>query len=129
MLASPERSINIDDPTTAKELVNGISYTDFRKLSTPVSEFSYTGKVNSRFEMRGGYMFYRYQGPASLDMAFDGSARTNSGGTDRRSLRRLALDARARYRTQPCDRSRIHLQGQRVVEPIARLPLFAIHPG
>ena len=41
---SPERSINIDDPTTAKELVNGISYSDFRKLSTPVSEFSYTGK-------------------------------------------------------------------------------------
>jgi len=79
--ASPERSINIDDPTTAKELANGISYTDFRKLSTPVSEFSYTNKVNSRFEMRGGYMYYRYQGPASLDMAFDGSARTNTSGT------------------------------------------------
>ena len=78
---SPERSINIDDPTTANELVNGISYSDFRKLSTPVSEFSYTGKVNSRFEMRGGYMYYRYQGPASLDMAFDGSARTNAAGT------------------------------------------------
>jgi hypothetical protein len=31
--------------------------------------------------MRGGYMYYRYQGPASLDMAFDGSARTNTGGT------------------------------------------------
>jgi len=80
-LNSPERSINIDDPTTAKELVNGISYSDFRKLNTPVSEFSYTGKINSRFEMRGGYMYYRYQGPASLDMAFDGSARTNTGGT------------------------------------------------
>src|SRR5579862_6247798 len=71
---SPERSINIDDPTTAKELVNGISYSDFRKLSTPVSEFSYTGQINSRFEIRGGYMYYRYEGPASLDMAFDGSA-------------------------------------------------------
>ena len=80
-LNSPERSINIDDPTTAAELANGISYSDFRKLTTPVSEFSYTGKINSRFEMRGGYLYYRYQGPASLDMAFDGSARTNSGGT------------------------------------------------
>src|SRR5579863_10270851 len=80
-LNSPERSINIDDPTTAKELANGISYADFRKLSTPVSDFSYTKKVNSRFDMRGGYMYYRYQGPASLDMAFDGTARTNSGGT------------------------------------------------
>ena len=78
---SPERSINIDDPTTAKELVNGISYSDFRKLSTPVSEFSYTKKVNSRFEMRGGYMYYRYQGPASLDMAWTALARTNTGGT------------------------------------------------
>jgi hypothetical protein len=78
---SPERSINIDDPTTAAELVNGISYSDFRKLGTPVSEFSYTGKINSRFELRGGYMYYRYQGPASLDMAFDGSARTNTAGT------------------------------------------------
>ncbi len=79
--ASPQRSINIDEPDTAMELVNGISYSDFRKLSTPVSEFSYTGKVTSRFEMRGGYTYYRYQGPASLDMAFDGSARTDSGGT------------------------------------------------
>ncbi len=78
---SPERSINIDDPTTAAELVNRTSYSDFRKLSTPVSEFSYTGKINSRFEMRGGYMYYRYEGPASLDMAFDGSARTNTAGT------------------------------------------------
>jgi hypothetical protein len=78
---SPERSINIDDPATAKELVKGTSYSDFRKLSTPVSEFSYTGKLTSRLEMRGGYMYYRYQGPASLNMAFDGSARTNTGGT------------------------------------------------
>ena len=78
---SPERSINIDDPATAKELVKGTSYSDFRKLSTPVNEFSYTGKLTSRLEMRGGYMYYRYQGPASLNMAFDGSARTNTGGT------------------------------------------------
>jgi hypothetical protein len=78
---SPERSINIDDSATAKELVKGTSYSDFRKLSTPVSEFSYTGKLTSRLEMRGGYMYYRYQGPASLNMAFDGSARTNTGGT------------------------------------------------
>ena len=80
-VTSPQRSINIDDPTTAMELANGISYSDFRKLSTPVIEFSYTGKVNRRLELRGGYMYYRYQGPASLDMSFDGSARTDSGGT------------------------------------------------
>jgi hypothetical protein len=91
---SPERSINIDDPATAKELVNGISYSDFRKLTTPVSEFSYTGKINSRFEMRGGYMYYRYQGPASLNMAFDGTARTNTAGsTDARYAISLATSA------------------------------------
>ena len=91
---SPERSINIDDPATAKELVNGISYSDFRKLTTPVSEFSYTGKINSRFEMRGGYMYYRYQGPASLNMAFDGTARTNTAGsTDARYAVSLATSA------------------------------------
>jgi hypothetical protein len=79
--SSPERSINIDDRTTLAELVKGISYTDSRRLSTPVSEFSYTGKLTRRLEARGGYMFYRYQGPASLNMSFDGIARTNTGGT------------------------------------------------
>jgi hypothetical protein len=79
--SSPERSINIDDPATAKELVNGISWSDSRKLTTPVSEFSYTGKISPKLETRGGYIFYRYRGPASLDMSFDGIARTNSGGT------------------------------------------------
>jgi hypothetical protein len=80
-VGSPERSINIDDRNTAKELVNGVSWLDSRKLSTPVSEFSYTGKLAPRLEARGGYIFYRYSGPAALDMSMDGSARTNSAGT------------------------------------------------
>jgi len=79
--SSPQRSINVDDPVTAKELVNGISWSDSRKLDTPVSEFSYTGKISPKLETRGGYIFYRYRGPASLDMSFDGVARTNSTGT------------------------------------------------
>jgi len=79
--SSPQRSINIDDPTTAKELANGISFSDFRKLTTPVSDFSYTGKITPKLDARGGYIFYRYRGPASLDMAFDGSARSNSSGS------------------------------------------------
>ena len=92
--SSPERSINIDDPTTAAELANGISFSNFRRLSTPVSEFSYTGKLTRDLEMHGGYMFYRYQGPASLDMAFDGSARTNTAGTAD-GLYLVALSTRA----------------------------------
>src|SRR5579862_905612 len=78
---SGERSLNIDDPTTANELLNGLSWVDSRKLTTPVSEFSYTSKLTSRLEMRGGYIFYRYSGPASLNLSEDGTARTNSGGT------------------------------------------------
>ena len=76
-----ERSINVNDPTTAQELVNGVSWSDSRKLTTPVSEFSYTGRLASKLEARGGYIFYRYRGPASLDLSMDGVARTNTGGT------------------------------------------------
>lgn len=79
--ASPETSINIDDPNTAKEPVESVSWSDSRKMTTPVSEFSYTGKISSRLETRGGYIFYRYRGPASLDMSADGIARTVSNGS------------------------------------------------
>ena len=78
---SPERSINIDAPATANELLNSATWSEFRSLKTPFSEFSYSGKVNKRLELRGGYIFYRYRGPATLDAAYDGSARTNSSGT------------------------------------------------
>ena len=73
---SPERSINVDDANTAKELLNRFTWSDFRRLRTPVSEFSYSGHLSTRLEARGGYIFYRYSGPASLDMSFDGAART-----------------------------------------------------
>ncbi|MBV8847926.1 MAG: TonB-dependent receptor [Bryobacterales bacterium] len=79
--ATGERSINIDDPTTAPELLNGASWSDSRNLSTPVSEFSYTGRLSANLEARGGYIFYRYRGPAALDISMDGIARANSGGT------------------------------------------------
>ncbi len=79
--SSPERSINIDDPATSKELANRVSWLDYRKLTTPVSEFSYTGRISSKLETRGGYIFYRFRGPASLDLSMDGTARTNSAGT------------------------------------------------
>jgi hypothetical protein len=80
-VTSPERSINVNDPTTAPELLRGASWIDSRKLTTPVSEFSYTGSLFSKLQTRGGYIFYRYQGPAALNMSFDGIARTNTAGT------------------------------------------------
>jgi hypothetical protein len=76
-----ERSINTSDASTAAELLNGAAWTDTRKLTTPVTEFSYTGRAHPRVQLRGGYMFYRYAGPASLAMSFDGIARTNSTAT------------------------------------------------
>ncbi|HEV8131016.1 MAG TPA: hypothetical protein VGQ81_07175 [Acidobacteriota bacterium] len=77
-VVSPERSINVDEAATARELVNNISWSEFRRLKTPLSEFSYTGRVNPWLDVRGGYIFYRYRGPATLDSAFNGSARTTS---------------------------------------------------
>ena len=71
-----ERSINIDDATTARELLNDATWTGERKLRTPVSEFSYNGKLSDRILARGGYIFYRYHGPFTMDGSFSGSART-----------------------------------------------------
>ena len=76
-----QRSINVNDITTAAELLSAASWTDYRRLSTPVSEFSYNGNVVPRLEARGSYLYYRYSGPASLDMSANGIARTNSSGT------------------------------------------------
>jgi hypothetical protein len=73
---SPERSINVDTPTTANETLTSASWSEFRQLKTPISEFSYNGKVNSRVSLRGGYIFYRYRGPAAMDAAFAGTARS-----------------------------------------------------
>src|SRR6185503_17528211 len=73
---SPERSINVDDANTARELLTKFAWADSRRLRTPVSEFSYSGHLSSGLEARGGYIFYRYSGPASLDMSFEGAART-----------------------------------------------------
>ena len=78
---SPQRSINVDDAATARELATRISWSDSRQLKTPVSEFSYTGRLARKLEARGGYLFYRYSGPATLSLAFEGIARSNAAGT------------------------------------------------
>jgi hypothetical protein len=78
-LFPPQRSININENATASELVNSITFQDSRRLKTPISEFSYDGKVGSRLSLRGGYIFYRYQGPAAHDTALNGTKRTTGG--------------------------------------------------
>jgi hypothetical protein len=80
-VGSGQRSINIDDPVTASERLDRASWLEFRRLKTPVSEFSYNGRAGSRLQLRGGYIFYRYRGPASLNASFNGTSRSNTGGT------------------------------------------------
>ncbi len=77
-IATLQRSINTVDAATAGELLSNMAWSDSRRLSTPVSEFSYTGKIAPRLETRGGYIFYRYSGPATLDFAFNGMARSGT---------------------------------------------------
>ena len=81
-LGPGQLSINVDDPTTRNEPLSTATWTDYRKLSTPVSEFSYTGKLTKDLEARGSYLFYRYSGPASLDFTASGIARTTSATVD-----------------------------------------------
>jgi hypothetical protein len=74
-VASPQRSIALGDPVTAGELLSRASFSQFRRLKTPISEFSYIGRARSRVQIRGGYIFYRYSGPASENAAYNGAAR------------------------------------------------------
>jgi hypothetical protein len=80
-VSSPERSLNVDSNPTNNEKVTSASWSESRRLTTPISEFSYQGKVTPRLNLRGGYIFYRYRGPDTLQATFAGSARTNTGGT------------------------------------------------
>ena len=78
-VASPERSIDTSAAITANEPLLGLSWSQSRRLTTPVSEFSFTGKPFSDLEWRGGYIYYRYAGPASLDQSFNGIAPNSTG--------------------------------------------------
>ena len=74
----PERSIATSDPVTANELLTRASFSQYRRMKTPISEFSYVGRSRSRVRLRGGYIFYRYSGPVSQNAAYNGSARVTA---------------------------------------------------
>ncbi len=69
-------------PSTAAQLLTNFSWSEFRQLSTPVSEFSYNGKPLDWLEMRGDYIYYRYSGPASFDQSFNGIGPTATSGVN-----------------------------------------------
>ena len=64
---------------SASEPLTQISWSQSRRLTTPVSEFSFRGRVSDRLEWRGGYTYARYSGPATLDMSFSGIAPNSAG--------------------------------------------------
>lgn len=68
---NPSTSTNpVSNPPSTP--LSNLSWSQFRRLTTPISEFSFVGKPLKKLEWRGGYMFYRYSGPATLDQAFNG---------------------------------------------------------
>lgn len=77
-VTSPELSINPIASSTTEPLAN-FSMSQFRRLTTPISEFSFIGKPLPKLEWRGGYMYYRYSGPVTFDQAFNGIAPSSGG--------------------------------------------------
>ena len=88
---SPELSINPVTSSTLEPLTN-LSQSDYRRLSTPMSEFSFTGKPFRKFEWRGGYIYYRYQGPATFDQSYSGIAPNSSGALAPYTVSQTARD-------------------------------------
>jgi putative beta-barrel porin MtrB/PioB len=66
--------------TSTLEPLSSFTWSNFRHLSTPVSEFSFLGKPLKHLEWRGSYFFYRYRGPASFDQSFSGTGPTATSG-------------------------------------------------
>lgn len=77
-LTSPEGGIDgLIAPTTNP--LTAFSESTMRQLSTPVSEFSFAAKPFDDLEWRGNYIYYHYDGPASLDESFNGLAPSSGG--------------------------------------------------
>ena len=77
-VTSPELSINPIASSTTVPITN-FAWSQFRRLTTPISEFSFLGKLLPRLVWRGSYIYYRYQGPVTFDQAFNGTAPSSTG--------------------------------------------------
>jgi hypothetical protein len=77
-VSSPELSI---DPVASSTLepLTSVSWSQYRQLTTPISEFSFVGKPLTKLQLRGGYIFYRYRGPANFDQSVSGVAPDTTG--------------------------------------------------
>src|SRR5579872_1566991 len=77
-VSSPELSINPVMSST-QEPLNSLSWSQYRKLTTTISEFSVVGSPLKKLQLRAGYMFYRYRGPATFDQSVTGTAPDATG--------------------------------------------------
>jgi len=78
-VSNGEVSINPVALSTMEPL-NQLSWSQTRRMTTPVSDFSYRGRLTNTFELRGGYVYQRYRGPATLDSFYSGIAPNAAGG-------------------------------------------------
>lgn len=69
-----ETSINTGSALTAQEPLTSATWADWRKLTSPLSEFSYSGSIFKKLKTRGSYIYHNYTGPATLAMAASGEA-------------------------------------------------------
>ncbi len=76
-----QTSLNVSSAMSAQEPLSSAKWADYRKLSTPVHEFSYAGKIFSRLRTRGSYNYRNYTGPATLALSASGQAGTTSIAT------------------------------------------------
>jgi hypothetical protein len=77
-VTSPELSIDPAASSQLEPLVN-LSGSQTRNLTTPINEITFVGKPVSKVEWRGGYTYYRYQGPANFVQEFNGTAPNAAG--------------------------------------------------
>jgi hypothetical protein len=77
-MTSPELSIDPAASSKAEPLANFTS-AEQRRLTSPISEFSFVAKPLPKLEWRGGYSYYRYEGPAAFDQEFNGTAPSSTG--------------------------------------------------
>lgn len=78
-VTSPQLGIERSNTRRAGEPLDSAQWLESRELKTPVSEFSFLGHPHRRLDVRGGYLFYRYNGPATLQAMFNGTARQPTG--------------------------------------------------
>jgi hypothetical protein len=90
-VSSPELSIDPAASSTKEPLVS-LSQAEYRRLTTPTSELAFTGKPFAKFEWRGGYTYYRYQGPATFTQEYNGTAPNSSGANAPYTVSQSARD-------------------------------------